>query len=190
MQSSPLLILAIFGFPLKYPFPRDERSLTVRGPVRGGCQRSRSFDSRITVSRPSAVGRDVIVTLYTESNFSFRLLICGSSIDTQLCCLHEATILLIAQINAACKNHLQAAFSYERRNGAPSILPLRHDKRSLTARGRAKCPRRRARSFNEGVTKSRGKRGSARHFLFRTTFGVRHSFTSWFCLSNRFYVKF
>ena len=51
MQSSPLLILAIFGFPLKYPFPRDERSLTVRGPVRGGCQRARSFDSRITVSR-------------------------------------------------------------------------------------------------------------------------------------------
>ena len=36
---------------LKYPFPRDERSLTVRGPVRGGCQRARSFDSRITVSR-------------------------------------------------------------------------------------------------------------------------------------------
>ena len=90
MQSSPLLILAIFGFPLKYPFPRDERSLTVRGPVRGGCQRARSFDSRITVSRPSAVGRDVIVTLYTKSNFSFRLLVCGSSIDTQLCYLHEA----------------------------------------------------------------------------------------------------
>ena len=44
--------------------------------------------------------------------------------------------------------------------------------RSLAAHDRAKCPRRRARSFDEGVTKSRGKRGSARHFLFRTTFGV------------------
>ena len=72
-------------------------------------------------------------------------------------------------------NRLQAVFSYERRNGSPSILPLRHDKRSLTARGRAKCPRRRARSFDEGVTKSREKRGFARHFLFRTTFGVRLS---------------
>ena len=45
-------------------------------------------------------------------------------------------------------NRLQTVFSYERRNGSPSILPLRHDKRSLTARGRAKCPRRRARSFD------------------------------------------
>ena len=72
-------------------------------------------------------------------------------------------------------NRLQAVFSYERRNGSPSILPLRHDKRSLAARGRAKCPRRRARSFDEGVTKSREKRGFARHFLFRTTFGVRLS---------------
>ena len=32
-------------------------------------------------------------------------------------------------------NRLQAVFSYKRRNGSPSILPLRHDKRSLTARG-------------------------------------------------------
>ena len=36
-----------------------------------------------------------------------------------------------------------------------------------------------ARSFDESVTESREMRGFARHFLFRTTFGVRHSFTSW-----------
>ena len=148
--------------PPQYSPSNAARSFTIRGRAKCPRRRARSFDEGVTVSRPSAVGRDVIVTLYTESNFSFRLLVCGSSIDTQLCCLHEATISLIAQINAACKNHLQAVFSYERRNGSFSILPLRHDKRSLTARGRAKCPRRRARSFDEGITKSREKRGFAR----------------------------
>ena len=68
---------------------------------------------------------------------------------------------------------LQAVFSYERRNGSPSILPLRHDKRSLTARGRARGSPRRARSFGDFVIESREKRGFARHSLFRTTFGVR-----------------
>src|SRR5699024_3873390 len=72
-------------------------------------------------------------------------------------------------------NRLQAAFSYERRNGSPSILPLRHDKRSLAARGRAKGGCQRARSFDSRAIKSREKRGFARHFLFRTTFGVRLS---------------
>ena len=48
-------------------------------------------------------------------------------------------------------NRLQAVFSYERRNGSPSILPLRHDKRSLTARGRARGSPRRARSFGDFV---------------------------------------
>ena len=60
---------------------------------------------------------------------------------------------------------LQAVFSYERRNGSPSILPLRHDKRSLTARGRARGSPRRARSFGDFVIESRGKRGSARRLL-------------------------
>ena len=40
-------------------------------------------------------------------------------------------------------------------NRFPGVLPLRHDKRSLTAHDRAKCPRRRARSFDEGVIASR-----------------------------------
>ena len=56
-----------------------------------------------------------------------------------------------------------------------------HAARSLTAHDRAKCPRRRARSFDEGVTKSREKRGSARRKaqpcqkmqLRVLTFGVR-----------------
>ena len=63
----PFLILAIFGFPLKYPFPRDKRSLTARGPVRGSPRRARSFGDFVIVSRPSAVGRDVIADLYALS---------------------------------------------------------------------------------------------------------------------------
>ena len=44
----------------------------------------------------------------------------------------------------------------------PSILPLRHDKRSLAARGRAKGGCQRARSFDSRAIKSREKRGFAR----------------------------
>ena len=44
----------------------------------------------------------------------------------------------------------------------PSILPLRHDKRSLAARGRARGSCQRARSFDSRAIKSREKRGFAR----------------------------
>ena len=54
----PFLILAIFGFPLKYPFPRDERLLTVRGPVRGSPRRARSFGDCLSSRAGSAVPRD------------------------------------------------------------------------------------------------------------------------------------
>ena len=68
-KQCAFLILAIFGFPRGTPFPRDERSLTVRGPVMGGCQRARSFDSRVAVSRPNAVGRDGVVNLFALCKF-------------------------------------------------------------------------------------------------------------------------
>ena len=76
--------------PPQYSPSNAARSFTIRGRAKCPRRRARSFDEGFTVSRPNAVGRDVIVTLYTESNFSFRLLVCGSSIDTQLCRLHEA----------------------------------------------------------------------------------------------------
>ena len=76
--------------PPQYSPSNAARSFTIRGRAKCPRRRARSFDEGVTVSRPSAVGRDVIVTLYTESNFSFRFLVCGSSIDTQLCRLHEA----------------------------------------------------------------------------------------------------
>ena len=76
--------------PPQYSPSNAARSFTIRGRAKCPRRRARSFDEGVIVSRPSAAGRDVIVTLYTESNFSFRLLVCGSSIDTQLCCLHEA----------------------------------------------------------------------------------------------------
>ena len=44
---------------------------------------------------------------------------------------------------------------------SPQYSPS-HAARSLTAHDRAKCPRRRARSFDEGIIKSREKRGFAR----------------------------
>ena len=47
------------------------------------------------------------------------------------------------------------------------------DERSLTVRGPVRGSPRRARSFGDFAIKSREKRGFARHFLFRTTFGVR-----------------
>ena len=59
-------------------------------------------------------------------------------------------------------------------NRFPGVLPLRHDKRSLTARGSVMGGCQRARSFDSRAIKSRGKRGSARHFLFRTPKAVRN----------------
>ena len=44
---------------------------SAHAPARGGCQRARSFDSRITVSRPNAVGRDVIASLFSKSDVAF-----------------------------------------------------------------------------------------------------------------------
>ena len=68
-------------------------------------------------------------------------------------------------------------FSYSLFLGFPSILPFPRNKRSLTVRGSVMGGCQRARSFDSRAIKSREKRGFARHFLFRTTFGVRHSFT-------------
>ena len=44
---------------------------SAHAPAMGGCQRARSFDSRITVSRPNAVGRDVIASLFSKSDVAF-----------------------------------------------------------------------------------------------------------------------
>ena len=52
-------------------------------------------------------------------------------------------------------------FSYSLFLVFPGYSPS-HAARSLTAHDRAKCPRRRARSFDEGIIKSREKRGFAR----------------------------
>ena len=51
-------ILAIFGFPRGTPFPRDERSLTAHGPVRGSPRRARSFRDCLSSRARSAVSRD------------------------------------------------------------------------------------------------------------------------------------
>ena len=45
-------------FPSILPFPRDERSLTARGPVKGSPRRARSFGDCVTKSRVNAVPRD------------------------------------------------------------------------------------------------------------------------------------
>ena len=61
--------------------------------------------------------------------------------------------------------------------------PLRHDKRSLTVRGRAKCPRRRARSFDEGVTVSRpnadGRDGNVNLSALSKHFSLLSNADSW-----------
>ena len=60
------------------------RSFTFRDRARGGCQRARSFDSRVIVSRPSAVGRDEIVILFALCKFGSMLLCadpCNPKID-------------------------------------------------------------------------------------------------------------
>ena len=51
-------------------FPSDRGLVrSAHAPARGGCQRARSFNSRITVSRPNAVGRDGVVNLFAFCKF-------------------------------------------------------------------------------------------------------------------------
>ena len=47
------------GFPSILPFPRDKRSLTAHGPVRGSPRRARSFGDCLSSRARSAVSRDI-----------------------------------------------------------------------------------------------------------------------------------
>ena len=57
-ERRAFFIQAALGFPLNTPPPRDERSLTVRGPVRGSPRRARSFGDCLSSRAGSAVPRD------------------------------------------------------------------------------------------------------------------------------------
>ena len=52
--------------PSQYSPSNAARSLTAHDRAKCPRRRARSFDEGVIVSRPSAVGRDVIVTLYTK----------------------------------------------------------------------------------------------------------------------------
>ena len=57
--------------PPQYSPSHAARSFTIRDRAKCPRRRARSFDEGVIVSRPNAVGRDVIVTLYTKSYCSF-----------------------------------------------------------------------------------------------------------------------
>ena len=71
------------------------------------------------------------------------------------------------------KAHRKARLFHTSGTWVPPQYSPSHAARSFSIRDRARGGCQRARSFDSRVIKSRGKRGSARHFLFRATSGAR-----------------
>ena len=144
MQSPPFLILAIFGFPLNTPLPTRHARSPLTTAQRAPCQKRGFGAAHYQVAREARFRATQNATLSKNatSRFDFLIRILGNPKIT----LRIATAV-IANAIAAVSHTRYFWFS-------PQYSPSRAA-RSLTAHDRAKCPRRRARSFDEGIIISR-----------------------------------
>ncbi len=149
-NSARFFILAIFGFPLNTPLPTHAHSPFATAQG-APCQKRGFGAARYRVAREARFRATVIVALSALR----------SRLGLWLC---YADTLPSRNLRGTNPHHsLRSIFIVN------VCFKLRPSKGRLAKS--AVLARR--------VIESREKRGFARHFLFRTTFGVRHSFTSW-----------
>ena len=151
MQSPPFLILAIFGFPLNTPLPARHVRSPLTTAQRAPCQKRGFGKARYQVAREARFRATQNATLSKNATSRFDFWFA----DNDMMLNSAASTRPPFRLSLESKAHRKARLFHTSGEMVPPQYSPSHAARSLTAHDRAKCPRRRARSFDEGIIVSR-----------------------------------